>query len=232
MPTDGSRVEHMAEQDRMTAALLAAIAHSTEPLVLTDARQPDTPMIAVNTAFEALSGYSRVELVGRNCRLLQGAGTDQATRARIGRCVRAGEGCIEWIVNYRKDGTAFWNLLFVSPVFGPDGTLRHHLGNQLDITKGLPDWIGEVTFGRAHMSPEIQAEFHGLLHEILENTDTVVSNSSLALERIIAAARRLSELSTQLDPGKLVPPLGSPPLPASLMSGVPVRNGRAGPVVS
>ncbi len=232
MPTAGSRVEHMAEQDRMTAALLAAIAHSTEPLVLTDARQPDTPMIAVNTAFEALSGYSRVELVGRNCRLLQGAGTDQATRARIGRCVRAGEGCIEWIVNYRKDGTAFWNLLFVSPVFGPDGTLRHHLGNQLDITKGLPDWIGEVTFGRAHMSPEIQAEFHGLLHEILENTDTVVSNSNLALERIIAAARRLSELSTQLDPGKLVPPLGSPPLPASLMSGVPVRNGRAGPVVS
>ncbi len=232
MPTAGSRVEHMAEQDRMTAALLAAIAHSTEPLVLTDVRQPDTPMIAVNTAFEALSGYSRVELVGRNCRLLQGAGTDQATRARIGRCVRAGEGCIEWIVNYRKDGTAFWNLLFVSPVFGPDGTLRHHLGNQLDITKGLPDWIGEVTFGRAHMSPEIQAEFHGLLHEILENTDTVVSNFNLALERIIAAARRLSELSTQLDPGKLVPPLGSPPLPASLMSGVPVRNGRAGPVVS
>ena len=222
-------VANMAEQDRMTAALLAAIAHSTEPLVLSDARQPDTPMIAVNSAFEALSGYSRVELIGRNCRLLQGAGTDQATRARIGRCVRAGEGCIEWIVNYRKDGSAFWNLLFISPVFGPDGTLRHHLGNQLDITKGLPDWIGEVTFGRAHMSPEIQAEFHALLREILDNTDTVVSNSALALERIIAAARRLSELSTQLDPGGMTPPVGSPPLPASVMSAVPVRNGRAGP---
>ncbi len=222
----------MAEQDRMTAALLAAIAHSTEPLVLSDARQPDMPMIAVNSAFEALSGYSRVELVGRNCRLLQGAGTDPATRARIGKCVRAGEGCIEWIVNYRRDGSAFWNLLFISPVFGPDGTLRHYLGNQLDITKGLPDWIGEVTFGRAHMSPTIQAEFHGLLHEVLENTDTVVSNSALALERIIAAARRLSELSTQLDPGRLTPPVGSPPLPASSMSAVPVRNGRAGPAVS
>lgn len=226
------QVEPMAEQDRMTAALLAAVAHSTEPLVLTDARQPDTPMIAVNAAFEALSGYSRVELVGRNCRLLQGAGTDQATRARIGRCVRAGEGCIEWIVNYRKDGSAFWNLLFMSPVFGPDGTLRHHLGNQLDITKGLPDWLGEVTFGRAHMSPEIQAEFHGLLREILENTDTVVSNSAGALERIIAAARRLSELSTQLDPGRLIPPAGSPPLPMSVIPAVPVRNGRAGPAAS
>jgi PAS domain S-box-containing protein len=225
----GLQVEHMAEQDRMTAALLAAIAHSTEPMVLSDARLPDTPMIAVNAAFEALSGYPRIELVGRNCRLLQGAGTDQATRARIGRCVRAGEGCIEWIVNYRKDGTAFWNLLFISPVFGPDGTLRHHLGNQLDITKGLPDWLGEVTFGRAHMSHEVQAEFQSLLQEILRNTDTVVSNSALALERIIAAARRLSELTTQLEPGRLIPPPGSPPLPASLTSAVPARNGRAGP---
>ncbi len=222
----------MAEQDRMTAALLAAVAHSTEPMVLSDARQPDTPMVAVNAAFEALSGYSRVELIGRNCRLLQGKGTDPTTRARIGRCVRAGEGCIEWIVNYRKDGRAFWNLLFISPVFGPDGTLRHHLGNQLDITEGLPDWIGEVTFGRAHMSHEVQAEFHRMLNEILHNSDTVVTDSGRALERIIAAARRLAELSTQLEPGKSAPPPGSPPLPASLMSAVPARNGRAGPAVS
>jgi len=219
----------MAEQDRMTAALLAAIAHSGEPMVLSDARLPDMPMIAVNAAFEALSGYPLVELVGRNCRLLQGRDTDQATRARIGRCVRAGEGCIEWVVNYRKNGTTFWNLLFISPVFGPDNTLRYYLGNQLDITAGLPDWIGEVSFGRAHMSPDVQAEFQGLLQEILRNTDTVVSNSGLALERIIAAARRVSELTTQLEPGKLIPPLGSPPLPATLTSAVPVRNGRAGP---
>jgi len=225
----GPEAEQMAEQDRMTAALLAAIAHSTEPMVLSDARQPDMPMIAVNAAFETLSGYPRIELIGRNCRLLQGAGTDGATRARIGRCIRAGEGCIEWIVNYRKDGKAFWNLLFISPVFGPDGTLRHHLGNQLDITTGLPDWLGEVAFGRAHMSHEVQAEFQGLLHEVLRNTDTVVTNSALALERIIAAARRLSELTTQLESGRSSPLPGSPPLPASLTSAVPVRNGRAGP---
>ncbi len=232
MMTRDYPVEDMAEQDRMTAALLAAIEHSVEPMVLTDARQADAPMIAVNSAFEALSGYSRIELTGRNCRMLQGAGTDPATRARIGACVGAGEGCIEWIVNYRKNGRPFWNLLFISPVFGPDGTLRHHLGNQLDITEGLPDWIGEVAFGRAHMSAEVQAEFRGLLHEILRNTDTVVSDSSRALERIIAVARRVSELSTQLDPGRLRPPPGSLPLPASIRSDVPVRNGRAGPAVS
>ena len=115
----------MAEQDRMETALLAAVANSTEPMVLSDARLPDMPMVAVNSAFEALSGHPRIELVGRNCRFLQGAATDPATRGRIGRCLRAGEGCIEWIVNYRKNGATFWNLLFISPVFGADGDLRY-----------------------------------------------------------------------------------------------------------
>lgn len=215
----------MAEQDRMKTALLAAIANSTEPMVLSDPRLPDLPMVAVNAAFEALSGYPRIELVGHNCRFLQGADTDAATRARIGRCVRTGEGCIEWIVNYRKNGSAFWNLLFISPVFGDDGDLRYYLGNQLDITEGLPAWLGEVTFGRAHMSPEIQAEFNALLQDILGNTDTLLTKSGLALQGIIGSARRLAELSTQLEPGAKPLPPGSPLLPPRIA--VPTRNGRA-----
>lgn len=217
----------MAEQDRMKTALLATIANSTEPMVLSDARLPDLPMVAVNSAFEALSGYPRIELVGRNCRFLQGVGTDPATRARIGRCVRTGEGCIEWIVNYRKNGVAFWNLLFISPVFDDDGDLRYFLGNQLDITGGLPAWLGEVTFGRAHMSPEIQEEFNGLLKDILGSTDHMLSNAGSALQGIIGSARRLAELSTQLEPGARPLPPGSPLLPSRVV--VPARNGRAGP---
>lgn len=218
----------MAEQDRMEAALLAAIANSREPMVLSDAWLPDLPMVAVNSAFEALSGYPRVELVGRNCRFMQGPGTDPATRARIGRCVRAGEGCIEWIVNHRKNGVAFWNLLFISPVFGADGDVRYFLGNQLDITGGLPPWLGEVTFGRAHMSPAIQEEFNGLLQDILGSADTMLTDAGAALQGIIGSARRLAELTTQLEPGP--PPQGSPFLPPSVA--VPARNGRAGPVAS
>ncbi len=217
----------MAEQDRTKTALLAAIANSTEPMVLSDARLPDMPMVAVNSAFEALSGFPRIELVGRNCRFLQGGGTDPATRARIGRCLQAGEGCIEWIVNYRKNGRAFWNLLFISPVFGSDGGLRYYLGNQLDITEGLPAWLGEVTFGRAHMSPDIQAEFNSLLQEILGNSDHMLTNGGLALQGIIGSARRLAELTTQLEPGAKPLPAGSPPLPPRVA--VPARNGRGDP---
>ena len=220
----------MAERDRMETALLAAVANSTEPMALSDARLPDLPLVAVNAAFEALSGYSRLELVGRNCRFLQGPRTDPATRGRIGRCLRAGEGCIEWIVNHRKNGAAFWNLLFISPVFDADGSLRYFIGNQLDITEGLPAWLGEVTFGRAHMSPTVQAEFNALLHDILGSADHMLSSPAPALQSIIGSARRLAELTTELEPGARPLPPGSPPLPPSVA--VPARNGRAGPAAS
>lgn len=220
----------MASHDPITTALFAAVAHSTEPLVLSDALRPDFPMISVNAAFEALSGYDRGELIGHNCRILQGPGTDQATRARIGRCIRAGEGCIEWVVNHRKGGKAFWNLLFISPVFDAGGTLRYYLGNQLDITRGFPDWLGEVTFGRAHMSPETQAQFIDALQAMLSSANANSSDPARALEHMLMAARQVAELSTQLEPG--LPPAGSPPLPAFLTAGVPARSEPAGPAAS
>ena len=87
----------MVERSPIGQALAAAIMHSTEPMVLSDARLPDYPMVVVNDAFAALTGYPRSESVGRNCRFLQGAGTDQETARRIGRTIVAGRGCIEWI---------------------------------------------------------------------------------------------------------------------------------------
>ena len=184
----------------ITQALLAAIEHSTEPMVLSDPHLPDHPMIAANAAFAAMTGYPINEIVGRNCRFLQGPGTDPKTAQRIGTSIREGYGCIEWIVNHRRDGRAFWNLLFLLPVRDRSGNLLHYFGNQLDITTGFPDWLGEVVFGRAHMSRAHEAEFHALLLDILEN-GADQPGRTMALERILAAARRLAELSTALEPG-------------------------------
>ena len=210
--------------NRMTTALLAAIRHTTEPMVLADAQAPDVPMIAVNGAFETLSGYARTEIVGRNCRFLQGSGTDAATRRRIGAALRAGQGCIEWIVNHRKNGSAFWNLLFISPV-GPVGAPTYFLGNQMDITAGLPEWMDGVVFGRARMSPAVQAEFDATLESLADRgTDPVQ-----ALNRGIAAARRLAELSTSLEP--VAVPAGALALPGWLTAGSD-GSGRGGPAAS
>ncbi len=187
----------------LTRALISAVQHSTEAMVLSDPHQPDHPLIAANPAFAVMTGYGLNEIIGRNCRFLQGSSTDPGTAGRIRAAIKAEAGCIEWIVNHRKDGRAFWNLLFLSPVHDRAGRLLHYFGNQLDITAGLPERLTEVTFGRAHMSPENQAEFQHLLLDILEDeesTYTDPSGNARALERIIVTSRRLAELSTDLLP--------------------------------
>jgi len=195
--------DHITAESRpITAALLAAIAHSTEPMALSDPRLPDHPIIAVNKAFEEISGYTAAEIVGRNCRMLQGPGTDKDTARKLGRIIAEGNGCVEWLVNHRKDGTAFWNLLFLSPVRDGEGNIIHYFANQHDITKGLPDRLSEVNFGRAHMPAEITAEFQRLVHEIAAAAGDNGPGHARALEDVIGAARRLAEVSsTALAPG-------------------------------
>jgi PAS domain S-box-containing protein len=137
-------------------ALTAAMDHSSAPMVLSDPHLPDTPMVAVNQAFAALTGYPVEEIVGRNCRFLQGPRTDPVSAPRIRACLDAGQGCIEWIVNYRRDGSHFYNLLFISPVRDEAGELLFFFGNQLDITRGSPAWLSEVPFGSAHLVPALE----------------------------------------------------------------------------
>ena len=181
------------------AALTTAMAHSTAPMVLSDPNLPDMPIVAVNQPFLDLTGYRESDIVGRNCRFLQGPHTDPSAAPRIRACIAAGQGCIEWIVNYRRDGSRFWNLLFISPIRDLDGTLLYFFGNQLDVTLGFPDWAIEVSFGRAHVVPELEQEFHALLAEV------DAAGQTQALGRIVAAAHRLAEITTSLAPGTLEP---------------------------
>ena len=199
----------MTEPDPITRALLSTVILSTEPMVVTAPRLPDHPMIAVNPAFEALTGYAAADIVGRNCRLLQGEGTDPETPRRIGRCIADRQGCIEWIVNYRRDGSKFWNLLFISPVFTQDGRLLHFLGNQRDITHQPPAGLPDFSLGKADMPLQGQAEFHALMLGILDEPGGGEQDEAArarALERIVEAARRLNEVTTRLVRGPWKPP--------------------------
>jgi PAS domain S-box-containing protein len=203
----------MTDTNPITKALLSAIRYSTEPMVITDPNLPGHPMIAVNAAFEAMSGYPARETLGRNCRFLQGPETGSETPARIGRCIGERRGCVEWLVNYRRDGSRFWNLLFISPVFARDGTLLHFFGNQRDITRGPPAGLADYTVGKADMPLNGQVEFDALLLGVLEDplaggeaaSETDVARSR-ALERIIEAARRLNDVTTRLEPAPWAPP--------------------------
>ena len=128
----------MSKDRILKDGLLAAMRLSAEPMVLSDPRQPDNPIVAANAAFAALTGYEEGFFVGRNCRFLQGPRTDRDTVARMGETLRAGQGCVQWLLNYRRDGSMFWNLLFISPVYGAGGDLQWFFANQHDLSGESP----------------------------------------------------------------------------------------------
>ncbi|MEX2290796.1 MAG: SpoIIE family protein phosphatase [Mycobacteriales bacterium] len=101
---------------------------------ISDPRLPDNPLVFVNPAFERTTGYSREEAQGRNCRFLQGPATDPAAVQRIRDALAADEQAKVTLLNYRKDGTPFWNELSLSPVHDAAGSLTHIVGIQTDVT--------------------------------------------------------------------------------------------------
>ena len=110
-----------------------AIAASSNGIIITEAF-PETSVIYVNPSFEHITGYSTAEVLGRNCRFLQGTDTNQPALDELRQAIRDGR---EWsgiVRNYRQDGTRFWNELSISPVRDSAGKLTHFVGVQTDIT--------------------------------------------------------------------------------------------------
>lgn len=126
---------------------------SLHSVSLADVRRPDCPLIYVNKGFERLTGYTREEVVGRNCRLLQGPDTDPLSVARMRTAVSAGEALILDVLNYRKDGSPFWNRVSLKPVLSPEGRVTHVIGIQSDISRlvdlqdNLEQWARELAGG-------------------------------------------------------------------------------------
>ena len=114
-----------------------AVEKTRAAICLTDAGKPDNPIIYVNAAFEALTGYDRTEVVGRNCRFLQGAGTSKEATGQLRDAVARNEPTTVEILNYRKDGTPFWNALHIAPIVSADGTVTQYYGSQLDVSDAV-----------------------------------------------------------------------------------------------
>jgi PAS domain S-box-containing protein len=133
----GDRPAAASKQGLADHKELAAFAfqRTRMPLVISDARQPDYPVVLANDAFLALTGYTAEEVVGQNCRILQGQDTSRTAVAEIRAIVaQEREGTVE-ILNYRKDGSAFWNQLHLSPVRADDGRLVYYFASQIDVTE-------------------------------------------------------------------------------------------------
>ncbi len=117
-----------------TDPFVAAVRATRMPMIITNPRRPDNPVVFANDAFCRLSGYRRDEIVGRNCRFLQGPDTDQDTVRRIRAAVDAVEPIEIDIRNHRKTGEPFWNRLLMAPVRDAAGELAYFFASQVDVT--------------------------------------------------------------------------------------------------
>jgi PAS domain S-box-containing protein len=157
---DRARIE--AEFARFTHGndpFAEAVRATRMPMIITNPRLRDNPVVFANESFCRLSGYPRDEIVGRNCRFLQGPETDPATVARIRAAVQAAEPLEIDIRNHRRGGEPFWNRLLMAPVYDAGGELAYFFASQVDVTIER-----ERLAGLENHNAALMAELAGRLH--------------------------------------------------------------------
>jgi len=204
---------HIDQTERKAAEALLrmrdrAIQAVTQGIVISDPTLPDNPIIYVNRAYELITGYSSADVIGRNCRFLQGKDTDPKARALISGAIRSKQPVTTEILNYRKDGTPFWNEVSITPVQDVSGNLTHFVGIQADVTHRRNveeqlrqsqkiEAIGQLAGGIAH-------DFNNMLTAINGHTQILLKNKSLddsttkILSEIYKAGQRAKDLTGNL----------------------------------
>jgi PAS domain S-box-containing protein len=177
--------------DRRELALVA-VERTRMPMVVTDPRQPDAPIVLANQAFLDLTGYTAEEVLGRNCRFLQGPGTAAADIDAIRRGLSERRDVDVELVNYRKDGSTFINQLSISPVFGEDGELLYYFGSQIDVTERRRIQALEETERRLLMEVDHRAlNAMAIIQSIvrMSSGDTIEAYAASIQGRVDALAR-------------------------------------------
>ncbi|KAJ0021718.1 hypothetical protein Pint_32267 [Pistacia integerrima] len=125
MSDEGSRERGFP---RVSEDLKDALSTFQQTFVVSDATKPDFPIMYASAGFFKMTGYTSKEVVGRNCRFLQGAGTDPEDVAKIREALEAGQTYCGRLLNYKKDGTPFWNLLTIAPIKDEEGKVLKFIG--------------------------------------------------------------------------------------------------------
>ncbi|MBL4718075.1 MAG: PAS domain-containing protein [Erythrobacter sp.] len=168
-------------------------------LSIADPHQDDCPLVYCNQAFVDLTGYDRDEIIGRNCRFLQGRGTKPSAVVKLAEAVRSGEYTVVDILNYRKDGSSFWNAVHVGPIYDENGDLAYLFGSQWDITELLAarETIVEnerVAEELRHRTDDLFAVLVAIVRLSARNSQDVGELSSKIERRVeaLAGAHRVS----------------------------------------
>jgi PAS domain S-box-containing protein len=163
----------------------AALDVADDGIVISDATKHDAPIVYVSPSFERLVGYSADEILGTNCRMVQGPGTDLDTVRQIAIALSTGQVFQGEILNYRKDGTPFWNLLRIAPIRDAQGKVTHHVGTQTDVTELhlARERQHELQEALAHASRvrTVAALGASLAHEVNQPLAAIAANAEAAM---------------------------------------------------
>lgn len=191
----------------------AAFQSNRMAMLMIDTHQPDNPIIFINDAFTRLTGYSQQDAIGKSCSLLHGPDTDLTIAAAIADALSTGAGIETEILNYKKDGSPFWNDVVISPVEYGDGRSRYFVALQRDVSASR-QMQSELNAAKQHLEEEIERRTHdlqsaldqktALLHEVdhrVKNSLQVISSLVLLKARRIQnqdVRRVLNELSERV----------------------------------
>ncbi len=124
---------HKLVSARRRHPVLESIRHSPIATVVSDPNEPDNPLVAVNEAFLAMTGYEEHEVLGRNCRFLRGPDTENAQTSKLRTAIHQRHATLAELVNYRKDGSRFRNAVMIAPLFDESGKIEYFVGSQIEV---------------------------------------------------------------------------------------------------
>lgn len=200
------------------AVLIAAMDNAKDGITISDVNRKDNPLIFVNEGFLQMTGYSREEIIGSNCRFLQGQEKQQRGVLAIREAIKKQESVVVELLNFKKDGTPFWNNLSLTPIFDTAGSLTHYIGVQNDVTAikekealsrnvERQQMISEISFeAQEKERKSIGAELHDNINQLLaaarlqlnvaignpEMQDKLMRSSMQIIDSSIAEIRKLS----------------------------------------
>lgn len=166
--------------------------------VISDPQLPDNPLIAINKAFEDLTGFTEEECVGRNCRFLAGSGTEPWLTEKIRKGVRERKPVLVEILNYKKDGTPFRNAVLVAPIYDDADELQYFLGSQVEIDED----DSSVTIATQQRASELLKTLSPRQFEVTRMVASGLRNKQ------VAAELGLSEKTVKMHRGLAMEKLG------------------------
>jgi len=170
-----------------------AVQESVAGIVIVDTCSSDHPIVYANRAFERMSGYQVADILGKNCRFLQGEDRNQPGARRLADAITEGVDCQIVLRNYRKDGSMFWNEISISPVRDRSGRLTHFVGYQVDVS--------ERKFSE-HEREQLLGNLQHLSRQLIDNREEEASRIARALHddvgQVLAAIQLQTGLTEQL----------------------------------